>query len=54
MEYILLVRGYASNEVLLWLIVIAMLVVMFGGRWLIARITDFIRQRRVAHLWPFK
>ncbi|MCB0697329.1 MAG: hypothetical protein KDC07_08190 [Chitinophagaceae bacterium] len=54
MHYVLLVRGYAAHDVLLWVIVLALLVIALGGRWLIQRISHYIRHRRTLHLWPFK
>lgn len=54
MNYVFLIRGSGSNEMLIWLLVIALLITLLGGRWLIQRTIDFIRHRRIEHLWPFR
>lgn len=46
MEYIFLVRGYASNDILLWLAVLALIAVLLSGRWLLTRIVRFIKKKR--------
>lgn len=53
MSYVLLVRGYAHNDVLVWLFILALLVILLGGRWLANRLMFWVQHRRVHHLWPF-
>ncbi len=45
MLYVFLVRGYASNDVLLWLMIVALIVLLLGGRWLITKLVRFIKKR---------
>lgn len=45
MAYIFLVRGYAANDVLLWFIVLALIVLLLGGRWLMNKLVRFIKKK---------
>ncbi len=45
MAYVFLVRGYASNDVLLWLMILALIVLLLGGRWLVTKLVRFIRKK---------
>lgn len=45
MTEVFLVRGYAANDVILWLAVIALIVVMLGGRWLIHKLSAFMQRK---------
>jgi F0F1-type ATP synthase membrane subunit b/b' len=45
MLYVFLVRGYASNDVLLWLMILALIVLLLGGRWLMTKLLRFIKKR---------
>lgn len=45
MNYVFLVRGYASNDVLLWLMILALIVLLLSGRWLISKLVRFIKKR---------
>lgn len=51
MEPLLLTKGYAHNDVLLWFFVIALLVVLIGGRWLIHRLAGYVKHV-VQNCWP--
>ena len=45
MEYTFLVRGYAESDMLIWLITIALILVLLGGKWLWQKVTRFIKKR---------
>lgn len=45
MAYIFLVRGYAANDVLLWLMILALIVLLLGGRWLVVKLIRFIKKK---------
>ncbi len=50
MEYTFLVRGYASKDVWLWLAVLALIVLLLGGRWLITKLRHFIKKKKESTL----
>lgn len=45
MAYTFLVRGYANNDILLWLGVLALIVLLLGVRWLITKLVRFVKTR---------
>lgn len=45
MAYIFLVRGYASNDIILWLMILALIVLLLGGRWLMTKLVRFIKKK---------
>lgn len=45
MNYTFLVRGYASHDVLLWIAVLALIMLLLGGRWLKAKLVRFIKKK---------
>lgn len=45
MAYTFLVRGYANNDILLWLMVLALIVLLLGGRWLMVKLVRFIKKK---------
>ncbi len=45
MGYVFLVRGYASNDVLLWLMILALIVLLLGGKWLWLKLVRFIKKK---------
>lgn len=45
MAYTFLVRGYANNDIFLWVTVLALIVLLLGGRWLLARLVRFIKKK---------
>ena len=51
MAYTFLVRGYASNDILLWLMILALIALLLGGRWLVTKLVRFIKKKneRVLH-----
>lgn len=54
MNYVFLIRGSGTNEALIWLLVVAMLITLLGGRWLVQKMIGMVRHRRMEHLWPFR
>lgn len=50
MEYTFLVRGYASNDIWLWLAVLALIVLLLGGRWVITKLLRFIKKKNESAL----
>lgn len=45
MNYVFLVRGYASHDILLWIAVLALIMLLLGGRWLMAKLVRFIKKK---------
>jgi Kef-type K+ transport system membrane component KefB len=45
MAYTFLVRGYASNDILLWLMILALIALLLGGRWLVTKLVRFIKKK---------
>lgn len=51
MTSVLLNRSYAHNDILLWFAVLALLIILLGGRWLYHRLSAYI-SNVVQKCWP--
>jgi len=45
MNYTFLVRGYANHDVLLWIAVLALIILLLGGRWLMTKLVRFVKKK---------
>lgn len=54
MNQVLLFRGAAADDAIIWLMLITVTLLMLGGRRLVQKVSAYIHYRRMQHMWPFR